>query len=269
MLRPRNRGPSPRVRRNRRIATVIVLIAVAAVIVGAFFVFAPKGAPVAQPTPSVTPSATPTPTPTPTPTFPLDQYSIDDPTSPWVVVNKTRPLNPQDYAPADLVVVNIAGGGQLRAEAAAQMQALLAAYTAETGGSMASMSSYRSYARQVDVYAGWVASLGQEGADLTSARPGFSEHQTGWAMDMAAVPANCSGDQCFGQTNQGLWLAAHSWEYGFIIRYPDGYTPITGYEYEPWHVRYVGVALATEMHNTGVMTLEEMFGLPSAPDYLG
>ena len=119
----------------------------------------------------------------------------------------------------------------------AQMQALLAAYTAETGQSMASMSSYRSYSRQVDVYNGWVSSLGQEAADLTSARPGFSEHQTGWAMDLAAVPANCSGDQCFGQTNQGMWLAANSWKYGFIIRYPDGYTPITGYEYEPWHVR--------------------------------
>jgi D-alanyl-D-alanine carboxypeptidase len=184
-----------------------------------------------------------------------------------VVVNKQRPLAPQDYAPADLVTVDIAGGGSLRAEAAAQMQALLAAYTAETGGSMAAMSSYRSYSRQVDVYNGWVSQLGQEAADLTSARPGFSEHQTGLAMDMAAVPANCSGDQCFGQTTQGLWLAAHSWEYGFIIRYPDGYTPITGYEYEPWHVRYVGVPLATEMHTTGVMTLEEMFGLPAATTY--
>ena len=248
--------------------TVVIVVLVAAIIVGAFFLFAPKGEPVAQPDPSdsATPSSTPTPTPTPTPTFPLDQYSIDDPTSPWLVVNKLRPLNPQDYAPPDLVALNVVDG-QLRAEAAGQMQALLAAYTAETGLQMRSVSTYRSYDRQVTVYNGWVSSLGQEGADLTSARPGFSEHQTGWAMDLGAVPAQCDLDQCFGQTTQGLWLAAHSWEYGFIVRYPDGYTPITGYEYEPWHMRYVGVGLATEMHNTGVMTLEEMFGLPAAPTY--
>ena len=269
MLRVRHRGPSPRVRRNRRIATIIIVVVLIGVIVGAFFLFAPKGSPVAEPsdTPSVTPSSTPTPTPTPTPTFALDTFSNDDPTSPWLVVNKARPLNPQDYAPADLTPLNIIGGGQLRAEPAAAMQALLAAYTAETGLEMQSLSTYRSYSRQVDVYNGWVSSLGQEGADLTSARPGYSEHQTGMAMDLGAVPAQCPLDQCFGQTSQGLWLAAHSWEYGFIIRYPDGYTPITGYEYEPWHVRYVGVPLATEMHNTGVMTLEEMFGFPAAPDY--
>ncbi len=104
MLRVRHRGPSPQVRRNRRIATVIAVVVLAGVIVGAFFVFAPRGGPVAEPsdTPSVTPSSTPTPTPTPTPTFPLDQFSIDDPASPWLVVNKQRPLNPLDYAPADL-----------------------------------------------------------------------------------------------------------------------------------------------------------------------
>lgn len=270
MLRVRHRGPSPRVRRNRRIATVVVLVLVAALVVGAFFAFAPRGGtPVAEPSDTPTPTQTPTPTPTPTPTFDLTQKSIDDPSSAWIIVNKTRPLSPQDYAPTDLTVVNIAGGGQLRANAAAQMELLLAAYRAETGNDMASMSSYRSYSRQVDVYAGWVSSLGQEGADLTSARPGFSEHQTGWAMDLAAVPANCSGDQCFGKTNQGKWLRDHSWEYGFIIRYPEGYTDITGYEYEPWHVRYVGIALATEMHEKGIMTLEEMFGLPAAPDYVG
>ena len=255
-------------RRNRLIATIVVIAVLVGVVVGAFFLFAPKGTPVAEPsdTPSASPSSTPTPTPTPTPTFALDTYSIDDPASPWLVVNKQRPLNPLDYAPVDLVPLNVVEG-QLRAEAAAQMQALLAAYTAETGLQMRSLSTYRSYSRQVDVYNGWVSSLGQEGADLTSARPGHSEHQTGWAMDLGAVPAECDLDQCFGQTSQGAWLAAHSWEYGFIIRYPDGYTPITGYEYEPWHVRYVGVPLATEMHNTGVMTLEEMFGLPAAPDY--
>jgi D-alanyl-D-alanine carboxypeptidase len=268
MLRVRHRGPSPRVRRNRRIATVIIVVAVAALTVGAFFLFAPKGGtPVAEPSETPTPSTTPTPTPTPTPTFPLDQFDIDSAASIQVVVNKLRPLNPQDYAPADLVGLNVIGGGQLRAEAAGQMQALLAAHTAETGLEMQSLSTYRSYGRQVDVYNGWVSSLGQEGADLTSARPGHSEHQTGLAMDLGAVPSQCNLDQCFATTAQGQWLAANAYRFGFIIRYPEGYTPITGYEYEPWHVRYVGVLLATEMHDTGVMTLEEIFGLPAAPTY--
>lgn len=268
VLRVRHRGPTPQQIRARRIATVVIVVAVLAAIVGVFVVFAPKGGtPVAEPSDSPTPSATPTPTPTPTPTFPLDQFDIDSAASIQVVVNKLRPLNPLDYAPADLVALNVIGGGQLRAEAASQMQALLAAHTAETGLEMQSLSTYRSYGRQVDVYNGWVSSLGQEGADLTSARPGHSEHQTGLAMDLGAVPSQCNLDQCFATTTQGQWLAANAWRFGFIIRYPDGYTPITGYEFEPWHVRYVGVPLATEMHDTGVMTLEEMFGLPAAPTY--
>jgi zinc D-Ala-D-Ala carboxypeptidase len=269
MLRVRHRGPSPRVRRNRRIATVIVLVLVAALIVGAFFLFAPKGgSPVTEPsTPAAEPSQTPTPTPTPTPTFPMTQYSLDAPDSYWVVVNKQRPLNPQDYAPADLRAVNITGGGQMRAEAAGQLEAMVAQYTAETGQTMQSLSSYRSYGRQVDVYNGWVSSLGQEAADLTSARPGHSEHQTGWVMDFGAVPNTCALDQCFADTSQGQWLAANAYKWGFILRYPNGYTPITGYEFEPWHYRYVGVELATEMHDTGIQTLEEFFGLPAAPTY--
>jgi zinc D-Ala-D-Ala carboxypeptidase len=268
-LRPRHRGPSPRVRRNRRIATVIAIVVVAALIVAAFFVFAPKGGAGGDETPMPTPSQTPspTPTPTPTPTFPITENSIDDPASIWLVVNKTRPLNPNDYAPGDLTDVDIAGGAVLRAEAAAAMNSLLADFRAQTGLDMQSISSYRSYDSQVNVYNGWVSQLGQEAADLTSARPGYSEHQTGWAIDLGAVPAQCSLDQCFADTPQGQFLATNAWQYGFIVRYPDGYTPITGYEYEPWHMRYVGVELATEMHDTGVMTLEEFFGLPAAPDY--
>ena len=256
-------------RRNRRIATVIAIVVVAALVVGAFFLFAPKGGdtPVTAPSDTPTPSETPTPTPTPTPTFPIGQFSIDAPDSYWVVVNKLRPLSPDDYAPADLRAVNITGGGQMRAEAADQLEAMVAQYTAETGETMQSLSTYRSYGRQVDVYNGWVAQLGQEAADLTSARPGYSEHQTGWVMDFGAVPNTCALDQCFADTSQGAWLAENAYQWGFILRYPDGYTPITGYEFEPWHYRYVGVALATEMRTTGVQTLEEFFGLPAAPTY--
>lgn len=265
----RHRRPSPRVIRNRRILAVVAVLALSSAIVAAVALLAPRRAPEAAPAPSPSASDPSTPEPLPTPTFALDQYSIDDPTSLWVIANKLRPLNPLDYVPPDLVELDIPGGGLLRAEAVGPLQEMLAAYTAETGQTMRSISSFRSYGTQVNVYAGWVSSLGQEAADLTSARPGHSEHQTGWTMDMGSVPAQCDLDQCFGSTSQGAWLAANAWRYGFIIRYPDGYTPITGYEYEPWHIRYVGVALATEMHTTGVATLEEMFGLPAAPDYAG
>lgn len=268
MLRVRHRGPTPQQRRRRFVATLLAIAVIVGLVVAAFFVFAPKGGtPVSEPTASPEPTETPTPTPTPTPTFDTSKFSIDDPASPWLVVNKLRPLNPQDYAPADRVAVQLPGGGELRADAAEYLHAMVAQFTAETGLQMRSISAYRSYGTQVNVYNGWVSRLGQEAADLTSARPGHSEHQTGMAIDLGAVPAQCDLDQCFVNTPQGAWLAENSWKWGFVVRYPDGYTPITGYEYEPWHMRYVGVELATEMYNTGVMTLEEFFGLPAAPTY--
>jgi zinc D-Ala-D-Ala carboxypeptidase len=270
MLRVRHRGPSPEQRRTRILVIAGAAVVVVALVATLFVVFAPRDTdPVAEPSdsPSLPSSPPPTPTPTPTPTFARDQFSIDDPTSLWVVVNKQRPLNPLDYAPADLVGLTLPEGGQMRAEAAAQVEALAAQFTAETGQQFRTVSSYRSYSRQVDVYNGWVSRLGQEAADLTSARPGHSEHQTGFVIDFGAVPAQCDLDQCFADTTQGSWLAANAYKWGFILRYPNGYTDITGYEFEPWHYRYVGVELATEMHDTGVMTLEEFFGLPAAPTY--
>ena len=271
MLRVRHRGPSPEVRRNRRIATVVVIVLLAALIVGAFLLFAPRSGGEAMPAPSTTPSPSrpPSPEPEPTPTFDMSLYSIDDPTSLWVVVNKRRPLQPQDYVPPDLVDVPVeyVYSPQLRAEASAKVVEMFAAYQAETGRQMQSQSAYRSYGTQVDVYNGWVSSLGQEAADLTSARPGHSEHQTGLAIDISSVPAVCAVEMCFRDTPEAAWLAANSWKYGFIVRYPEGKTEITGYEYEPYHFRYVGIELATQMHDTGIQTLEEFFGLPAAPNY--
>lgn len=222
------------------------------------------------PTPTPTPVVTPTPTPTPTPTFDASAQSIDDPNSYWVVADKLRPLNPVDWEPPDLVEVPVAYANQpfMRQAASDAVVAMFAAFSAESGGlEMQSQSAYRSYSSQQNVYAGWVSSLGQAAADLTSARPGHSEHQTGLSIDVSASPANCTLDQCFADTPQGQWLATEAWRFGFVVRYPNGKTDVTGYEYEPWHMRYVGVELATELHTTGVQTLEEFFGLPSAPDY--
>jgi D-alanyl-D-alanine carboxypeptidase len=272
------RRPSARVRRRRFFAAVLVAVVFVGAVAGAFFLFAPQPqeVPVAE-TPGPTPSSTPEPsvssTPLPDPplklTFDRSRFSIDDPASYWVIVNKLRPLKPKSYAAPDLVStpVPFANSPVLRKEAADQVVAMFAAYKAETGNQMQIQSAYRSYDVQVNVYNGWVAQLGQAGADLTSARPGYSEHQTGLAVDISAVPATCALDQCFAKTDQGKWLAKNAYKWGFVLRYPNKMTKITGYEFEPWHYRYVGIELATEMHTTGIKTLEEFFGLPAAADY--
>jgi D-alanyl-D-alanine carboxypeptidase len=86
-------------------------------------------------------------------------------------------------------------------------------------------------------------------------------------MDVSARGQGCQIRVCFGQTKAGLWLADNAYKHGFIIRYPDYATPYTGYQYEPWHLRYVGKGLAKEMHDDGVRTLEKFFSLPAAPNY--
>ncbi len=207
--------------------------------------------------------STPEPTPPPVaiapPGFNKSLYSIDDPTSPWVIVNKKRPL-PETYAPADLSTI---AGGQLRSLAASALNDLIIAGKA-AGQNLQIISSYRSFSTQSITYNGYVARDGQATADTYSARPGHSEHQTGLAVDLGS--GSCNLEICFGDTPAGKWLAANAPNYGFIIRYPNGKTQVTGYQYEPWHIRYVGKELAVEIKAKNV-TLEEFFGLPAAPNY--
>ncbi|WP_241976536.1 MULTISPECIES: M15 family metallopeptidase [unclassified Cryobacterium] len=228
----------------------------------------PRAEPSANPTP---PRAAPTGSPEPVvmPTFDRSARSRDDPASLWVVVDKTRPLNPTDYAPTDLVDVPVAHvwSPQLRREASDATVALFSAFEAETGLKLQSHSAYRNFAAQVMVYDADVAANGQAFADTSTARPGTSEHQTGLAIDISALPGICSLDACFGDTPQGQWLAVNAWRFGFLLRYPADKVAITGYGYEPWHFRYIGTELAMEMHATGTATLEEFFGLPAAPGY--
>lgn len=224
----------------------------------------------ARPAPIVSPSPTLTPTPTPTPRgFDKTELSIDDPTSLWLVVDKLRSLNPPAFVPPDLIDTPVPhlNPATLRAEPANAMVAMFAAAKAEGAGGMQLQSAYRSYAVQVKVYNGYVASAGKAGADSQSARPGFSEHQTGLAADISALPLTCALAACFGQTPQGIWLAANAYRFGFLLRYPADKIGVTGFIYEPWHFRYVGVALTTEMKRIGATTLEEFFGLPAAPTY--
>lgn len=202
--------------------------------------------------------------------FDKNQFSLDDPTSPWLVVNKQRPLNPKDYVPTDLHTPNMnveSASMQINSQTATALEALDAAAKL-AGINLIVVSAYRSYDEQTRTYQSMVSGYGQTEADRQSARPGHSEHQTGWTADLgSANDTSCRLETCFADTPEGKWLAANAYKYGFIIRYPEGKEHITGYAYEPWHLRYVGVELAEEMHRTGITTLEEFFGLPAAPSY--
>jgi D-alanyl-D-alanine carboxypeptidase len=230
--------------------------------------------PASSPAPKVThtPAAMmrPTPTPAPTPTFDRAQYSLTDPTSTWVVVNKQHPLNPLTYVPPDLVQPDLpnVNGQPVRQVVAGALEQVFAA-AQQAGLHLTVQSGYRSYQTQVDVYRDDVAQNGQQYADTDTARPGYSEHQTGLAVDISPASGNCALDACMGQTPEGEWLAATVWQYGFLLRYPADKVPVTGFTYEPWHFRYVGTQLSTELHTAGIETLEEFFGIPGGQAYPG
>jgi D-alanyl-D-alanine carboxypeptidase len=201
--------------------------------------------------------------------FDKTTYSLDDPTSIWLVVNKKRPLNPANYAPADLVTPTVAkrdGGMQIRRETSQALTEMFAAAD-QAGKPLKLASAYRSYDYQVNLYNGYVKTQGQAEADSQSARPGYSEHQTGMAADVSPLDGTCNLQQCFADTLAGQWVAANAYKYGFLVRYGKDDTAITGYSYEPWHVRYIGKELAAEMHKQNILTLEQFFNLPAAPGY--
>lgn len=205
--------------------------------------------------------------------FNKSRLSIDDPASLWVVVNKTRPLSPTNYAPNDLVIPNVPlrfstdyEEMQLRKPAADSLEKMVLD-AKEEGINLLLASGYRSYDLQTTVYNNFVGNQGRETADTQSARPGYSEHQTGLAVDLGRTDRSCEIEDCFASTNESKWLAANSYKYGFIVRYQPDTKAVAGYQYEPWHFRYVGPELATQLKNQNNPTLEEFFSLPAAPDY--
>lgn len=122
-------------------------------------------------------------------------------------------------------------------------------------------STYRAYDYQVTLYERYVARDGKEAADTYSARPGYSEHQTGLAFDIGEVNFDKHwASSSFGETEAGKWIAANAHRYGFIMRYPEGKEPVTGYMHESWHFRYVGIDIATEIYKQKI-TLEEYLGI--------
>lgn len=178
-----------------------------------------------------------------------------NPASIDVVVNKKRCFNPIDFVPPDLTSYN---GYVVSAKIVPDMTAMFQA-AAAAGVPMSLTSSYRSYSNQVTTYNNWVRVNGSTAAaDTVSARPGYSEHQTGFAIDLAA--GGCSLE-CFSGSAQYNWLVTHGATYGFIQRYPAGLESITGYSTETWHWRYVGPATAQAMKASGAKTLEQFWGV--------
>lgn len=180
-----------------------------------------------------------------------------------VIVNKQRSL-PEGYEPDDLVEPNVPFSfdgphekRHMRKEAAEALEKLFAG-AKDDGIELRAVSGYRSYQRQVSIYNNNVKTKGEEYASRVSAVPGRSEHQTGLAIDVSSPSVGNALEEVFGSSKEGQWLDEHAAEYGYIIRYPKGEESMTGYVYEPWHIRYVGTDLAPDVVKSG-LTLEEYF----------
>lgn len=244
-------------KRNKKILQLVVAVLL---LIGLVYLIAPRdksGNQVSAPT-----NDFPEPTTSrPVASFDKTRYSLTDPASLWMIVNKQRAL-PANYTPVGLTNSD---GSLLRPEAATAIKQMIEE-ARKNGLNLRIISGYRSYQSQQSVYSNYVIEDGQTAADTYSARPGHSEHQTGLAADIGGLNRSCDLEICFGDTAEGKWLAAHANDYGFIIRYTQTKTEVTGYQYEPWHVRFVGLELAKELKGSN-QTLEEFFGLGAAPNY--
>lgn len=190
---------------------------------------------------------------------PVENY--EDFANIWTLVSKARAVG-ADYVPAELVtpsVISHPGTSgvekQVRKTIDEPLKQLFEA-AQKDGHSLMIGSAYRSTAYQEQIFNTYVSRVGYEQADKYSAHPGFSEHQTGLAVDISTVSQQCYLSECFIGTADGQWLAANAYKYGFILRYPKGKEAITGYNFEPWHYRYVGVDLAKAINQSG-LTLDE------------
>ncbi|MEN9956317.1 MAG: hypothetical protein RLY34_1124 [Actinomycetota bacterium] len=220
-----------------------------------------------SPSPSPSPTVSVSPSPSPSPETTADPqpviYDIDTASSLTVVVNKKRPLTPITYKPK----LTSTGGIYVAPVTATAYKQLKAAVLAQKLGTLCINSGYRSYASQKAIHAARVSALGKTAGEKLAARPGYSEHQTGLAIDISTTALSCRIGS-FGSSKASKWIAANAWQYGFLVRYPsNSKTAVTGYVWEPWHLRYVGLELAADMQANNIKTLEEYFGLPAAAKY--
>src|SRR5690625_144051 len=177
-----------------------------------------------------------------------------------VLVNKHNGLTDY-YEPEDLVTVEVPTVlenpevRQLRQVAADALFEMFEE-AKNDGIYLHARSGYRSHDTQVALFNNYAQEHGEEAANQFSARPGHSEHQTGLVMDVTSESVNFQLTEAFGETKEGLWIADNAHKFGFIIRYPEGKEDITGYVYEPWHLRYVGEEVAEAIYESG-LTFEE------------
>lgn len=196
-------------------------------------------------------------------TLPIDTSLLTRPSGQLVLVNKTVPID-LAYTPHDLVLPSVAYRTDKSQEEVMVRTALVEPLTklfadAKTAGlDLLIGSAYRSSKLQEMYFTSYSRAQGQEEAEKYSAHPGTSEHQLGLAVDLTTTDRNCYLVECFADTPAGKWLATNAHKYGFILRYPKGKTELTGYNYEPWHFRYVGTAVATPIYESG-LTYEEVF----------
>jgi len=202
--------------------------------------------------------------------YPVSEASDFD----LILINKTHNLS-EDYRPEDLVRVDrfVQGVGNddthmLRSAAAEALNKMLDA-ALEDGIELRLRTGFRSFAYQSNLYNSYVEKNGREAADTYSARPGYSEHQTGLCCDLGGKSQGFALSYEFGNTEEGKWVKEHAAEFGYIIRYSDGITDekgvrqpgaVTGYVYEPWHIRYVGIENAKEITEKDIC-LEEYLGI--------
>lgn len=202
---------------------------------------------------AATPAAQPTAT-----AEPLPQAPEDDPY--LLPLGKDLAL-PESYVPPDLVPLperRLAVGGQmLRREAADALEQWLAAAD-EAGFDIKVLSAYRSYEEQVATFQYWTEKLGEAEAERSSARPGHSEHQLGTTVDLTTAAVGWDLVEQFADTPEGRWLAETAADYGFVMSYPKDAEAITGYEYEPWHFRFVGRRHALAVQREGLTLIEHL-----------
>jgi D-alanyl-D-alanine carboxypeptidase len=179
----------------------------------------------------------------------------------WVLVNKTHSIS-TSYVPQQLALPDVpertdktVEERSVRGDIVAPLESMFDA-AAKDGHSLMIGSAYRSATLQKLYFDTYAANSGIVAANQYSAFPGQSEHQTGLAVDISSVSRSCYLDACFTSTPDGQWLAANGYKYGFTLRYPEGKTAITGYNFEPWHYRYVGIDLATALYQSN-LTVDE------------
>ncbi|MCG7333609.1 M15 family metallopeptidase [Salinicoccus roseus] len=190
----------------------------------------------------------------------ISEADVHNDDSLTALANKSNFLS-EDYVPEDLVPVEVPTVlespevNQLRQDASSALTEMFNA-ASEDNITLYARSGYRSYNTQVSLYNNYKDAHGEAEADRFSARPGASEHQTGLAMDVTSESVGLELSEAFGETEEGIWVRENAHRFGFIIRYPEGMEDVTGYMYEPWHLRYLGEELAADVYESG-LTYEE------------